>query len=471
MSGATEFRRTKIVATLGPATDGAGALRAILEAGVDIVRVNASHGNEVEWRRRIAWVRRLETKLSRPIPVLFDLSGPKIRTGWLPSGRRRLSAGERVVLAPEKIARPGEIPVTYRGLARDVSRGDRILVDDGLFEWFVERVIAPRVICRVRVGGVLRDRKGLNFPGVRLSIGSLTAKDRRDLAVALSSGADFLAQSFVRSARDIAALRRLVAAAGADIPIIAKIEKPEALEDLDAILAVADGIMVARGDLGVEMPPQKVPEIQKMLIRRANEEEVPVITATQMLESMIERPRPTRAEASDVANAIFDGTDAVMLSGETAIGRSPAGAVAMMERIAGEAERSPYVPEPVFSRRAPSVPHAVAVAAAAIAREIGARGVVCFTESGRTALLLSKVIRGRPIFAVSRRTAKCRRTALYPGVIPMRLDMPRDTDRMIGEAKRMLRRSRRLVRGDAIVIVSGSTRTRGATNLIKVDTL
>jgi pyruvate kinase len=471
MPSATGACRTKIVATLGPATGDPRCLRALLEAGVDIVRVNASHGTPEEWRGRIASVRRLEPRLGRPIPVLFDLSGPKIRTGRLPGGRRPLSAGERIVLAPEKIAHPGEIPVTYGGLARDVSRGDRILVDDGLFEWSVERVRAPRLVCRVRVGGTLRDHKGLNFPDVRLSVASPTAKDRRDLRVALSARADYLAQSFVRSARDVKALRNLVDSAGADTPIIAKIEKREALEDIDAILAAADGIMVARGDLGVEMPLEEVPEIQKTLIRRANEEDVPVITATQMLESMIEHPRPTRAEASDVANAIFDGTDAVMLSGETAVGKYPAETVVVMKRIAEEAEASPDMPEPARSRRAPSVPHAVAVAAAAIAREIGARGVVCFTESGRTALLLSKVIRGRPIFAVSRRAATCRRTALYPGVIPLQLAMPRQTELMIAETKQVLRRSRRLRRGDRLVIVSGSARTRGATNLVKVDTL
>ena len=413
----------------------------------------------------------MEKKLRRPVPIVFDLSGPKIRTGILPGGPRELRSGDRVTLSSAAQARPGEIPTNYPALARDVSAGDRILVDDGLLEWSVERVRGSKVDCRVRVGGTLRDHKGLNFPGVRLSIGSLTAKDRKDVAFAASAGVDFLAQSFVRSARDIHELKRQLRRLGSDLPVIAKIEKPEALEDLDRILDIADGIMVARGDLGVELPAQDVPEIQKRLIGRANEREIPVITATQMLESMIEHARPTRAEASDVANAIFDGTDAVMLSAETAAGRYPVEAARMMASIACRAETSEFLNATTVSRRDSSVAHAVTIAACQTASDVDARAIVCFTESGRTALLLSKFVRGRPIYAIARRASTCRKVTLYAGVTGVPLAMPAETDRMIANAKAKLRRGGYLKAGDRIVVVSGSTRGRGATNLMKVATV
>ncbi len=468
---ARPFRRTKIIATLGPATDPPGILAAILEAGVDIVRLNASHGEAPDHRRRIEAVRAMERRLGRPIPIVFDLSGPKIRTGTLPGGPREVRKGQRVVLAPASEAAGADIPTNYPRLARDVSAGDRILVDDGLLEWVVERVRRSRVECRVRVGGLLREHKGLNFPGVRLSIAPLTRKDRRDLAFAAAAGVDFLAQSFVRSARDIELLKKMLRRSSADLPVIAKIEKPEALEDLDRILEVADGLMVARGDLGVELPAQDVPEIQKRLINRANEREIPVITATQMLESMIEHARPTRAEASDVANAIFDGTDAVMLSAETATGRYPRESVRMMATIARVAEESEFLKRTFLSRSDDSVAHAVTKAACQTASEVGARAIVCFTETGRTALLLSKFVRGRPIYAIARRKEACRKVTLYAGVTGVTLAMPSNTDRMVENAKAKLRRGGFLKPGDRVVIVSGSTRGRGATNLMKVATV
>ncbi|MGH9442283.1 MAG: pyruvate kinase [Thermoanaerobaculia bacterium] len=468
---AIPFRRTKIIATLGPATDPPRVLRAILESGVDIVRLNASHGEPPDHRRRIEAVRGMERRLGRPIPIVFDLSGPKIRTGILAGGPRELRAGQRVTLSPASEAAPGDISTTYPRLAQDVSAGDRILVDDGLLEWVVEKVRRSKVECGVKVGGVLRDHKGLNFPGVRLSIGPLTPKDRRDAAFAAAAGVDFLAQSFVRSARDIELLKKMLRRMSSDLPVIAKIEKPEALQDLDRILDVADGLMVARGDLGVELPAQDVPEIQKRLINLANEREIPVITATQMLESMIEHARPTRAEASDVANAIFDGTDAVMLSAETASGRYPVEAVRMMATIAKVAEESEFLERSFVSRADTSVAHAVTKAACQTAAEVGARAIVCFTETGRTALLLSKFVRGRPIYAIARRPEACRKATLYAGVTGVTMAMPSNTDRMIENAKSKLLRRGDLKRGDRLVVVSGSTRGRGATNLMKVATV
>jgi pyruvate kinase len=465
------FRRTKIVATLGPATDAPGVLRAILRAGADVVRVNASHGTPEEHRARIRAVRKMEKELGRPIPILFDLSGPKIRTGLLPGGTRELSAGERIVLAPERSARGGEIPVSYDGLARDVSRGNRILVDDGLFEWVVERVSGARVTCRVRVGGLLKDHKGLNFPGVRLSVEALTVKDRRDIRFLARAGVDWVAQSFVRSAEDVRKLKGLLRRAGVRLPVIAKIEKPEALDHIAEILRVADGVMVARGDLGVEIPPQQVPEIQKQLIRLANEAELPVITATQMLESMVEHPRPTRAEASDVANAIFDGSDAVMLSGETASGRYPVESVAMMASIACRAEASEFARPFACSSGDRSVAHAVALAACETASDVEASAVLCFTESGRTALLLSKYLRHCPLYAMSRRIEVCRRATLYPGVTGVLIAMPRNTDRMIADAEKALSKRGLVKSGDRVVVVCGTTRALGATNLLKVDAI
>jgi pyruvate kinase len=465
------LRRTRIIATLGPATDRPGVLARLFRAGADVARVNASHGTPDDHARRIGEVRKVEGLLGRPIPVLFDLSGPKIRTGTLSGGSRRLKSGDRIALAPEGYERPGDVPVNYPEVFCDVRPGSRILVDDGLLELSVERREGSRLRCRVVVGGLLKDHKGLNFPDVLLSIDALTPKDLKDLSTAVHEQVDYLAQSFVRSAHDVERLRARLRRLESDIPIIAKIEKPEAVDDIEAIVGVSDGIMVARGDLGVEVPAERVPEIQKRVIRRANEGEIPVITATQMLESMIEHARPTRAEASDVANAIFDGTDAVMLSGETASGLYPVEAVAMMAEIAAQAEASEFWEAPLLSPRDHSIPHAVAVAASRTADEVEARAIVCFTETGKTALLLSKFARGRPIFAISRRFEICRRMALYPGVVGFTLAMPLHTDRMISKARQMLLKKKLIRAGDRVVVVSGSTRARGATNLMKVETV
>ncbi|HXF95560.1 MAG TPA: pyruvate kinase, partial [Gemmatimonadales bacterium] len=330
------IRRAKIVATLGPATGSAEGVAGLIEAGADVIRINASHGTPAERGRWIELVRPAADARGVPVAVLLDLQGPRIRVGAL-AEPLELVEGGTVVFAPEEDARPGEIPTTYAQLAGDVGPGTRILLNDGLLAVEVTRVAPPRVEARVVVGGVLGAHKGMNLPGVHVSAPALTEKDREDVAHALEYGVEYFALSFVRRAEDLVELRRLVPA---EVKLVAKIERAEALSDLERILAAADAVMVARGDLGVELPFEQVPLVQKQLIRAANHHGKPVITATQMLESMVEHPRPTRAEASDVANAVLDGTDAVMLSAETATGAYPFEAVRAMDRIIREIERS-----------------------------------------------------------------------------------------------------------------------------------
>src|SRR6185295_3030523 len=330
------IRRTKIVATLGPATGNEAAIRALLQAGTNVIRINASHGtaeNRAEW---IATARRVARSADMPLAVLLDLQGPRIRVGDLPAPRE-LTAGQQVVFAPEDVARGDELPTTYDALAADARVGSRILLNDGLLSVEVTGVDSPRVRGRVVDGGILTAHKGMNLPGVQVSAPALTEKDREDVQDAIKAGVDYLALSFVRRAEDIEELRKLVPNT---IKLVAKIEKATALDTLERIVAASDAVMVARGDLGVELPFEQVPLVQKRLISEANHQGKPVITATQMLESMVHNPRPTRAEASDVANAILDGTDAVMLSAETAIGEHPVAAAEAMVRIINEIERS-----------------------------------------------------------------------------------------------------------------------------------
>ena len=416
---AGDNRRTKIVATIGPASRSPARLAALVHAGVDVVRLNMSHGTQAEHGEVIARVGRAVARAGRPVAILLDLAGPKIRTGTLAGGRPiRLVAGARLILTPQTIAGDEHrLSVTHRGLARDVAPGARVLVDDGRLALRVRRVRGREVECEVVAGGLLGEHKGVNLPDTEVAVPALTAKDRADLRFGLARGVDFVALSFVRRPADLAAVRREMARAGAGagtgaaVPVIAKLEKPQAIARLDDILDVADGVMVARGDLGVEMPAEDVPVLQKAIIRRANAARVPVITATQMLESMVESVRPTRAEASDVANAIYDGTDAVMLSEETAVGRYPVEAVRMMARIAERAEEgmlgagagggTAVCSVPPVVRLAASHPRAVAAAVVAIAREAGASAIVVFTLSGATAGLVAKERPPMPVVAIT----------------------------------------------------------------------
>jgi pyruvate kinase len=463
--------RTKVVATLGPVSSNPETLKGMIEAGLDVVRLNFSHGERADHLARFELVRSVAAEVGHNLAVLVDLQGPKIRVGVVDDDGVRVDRGRDVVLVAgaDRAAEP-EIPVVYPELAADVRQGDQILLDDGAIGLRVQDVEGERVRCQVERGGVVKSRKGVNLPGVAVSAASLTTKDRADAATAVEAGADYVALSFVRKPDDVVQAKQAVADHGGDLPVVAKLERPEAIDCLDEILEVADAVMVARGDLGVELAVEKVPPIQKHIIAQANSHGVPVITATQMLESMVASPRPTRAEASDVANAIFDGTDAVMLSQETAIGQYPVESVATMTRIAREAEATPYLsapPPPAVGKL--DVPATVCRAAVQVATDLGARAIVAFTESGATARYVSRFRpRTRIIGLTTSETAR-RRMALFWGVeTAAPLPMGTQVRGMIDAADERIVREGLLDSGDLIVVVAGSPGGRGGTNRVLV---
>ncbi|MEI6310406.1 MAG: pyruvate kinase, partial [bacterium] len=417
------MRRTKIVATLGPASDSEETLRGLIRGGVDVVRLNFSHGRAEEHQARLELVRRLAAEEGRAVAILQDLQGPKIRTGRLVGGGPvQLVEGAFLTLSNEPMEGTAErVSTSYPSLPEDVKQGDRILVDDGLLELRVEAVTGGEVRTEVMHGGPLGEHKGINLPGVAVSAPALGEKDLRDLALGLQMGVDYVALSFVREAEDLRKLRRVIEAAGSDTPIIAKLEKPEALAQLGEILAACEGVMVARGDLGVELSPEAVPSAQKRIIEAANRAAKPVITATQMLESMIDHPRPTRAEASDVANAIFDGTGALMLSGETAVGRFPLETIRTMNAIAcqAEGELSHWGHRWARDTHTDLTSQAVAHAAVDLAEDLGVALIVAFTRGGATARYLAQLRPAVPILAFTPRLETYRRLALYWGVVPL----------------------------------------------------
>lgn len=468
-------RKAKIVATIGPASRSREKLEILLRAGMDVARLNFSHGEHSDHRRTIELLRELSAHVGRAVAIIADLPGPKIRTGRLRAGQPvQLKSGQRLTLTGEKLLGTAErISINYPRLLQDFHPGDRVLLADGLIELRVERKRGKELLCRVVNGGELGERKGVNLPGVKLSIASLTARDKKHLKFALAHEVDYVAQSFVRSAADVRGLKRLIARLGYDTPVLAKIEKPEALEHLEEILAVADGVMVARGDLGVEMSPEKVPVAQKRIIEMANRSRLPVITATQMLESMIHNPRPTRAEASDVANAVFDGTDALMLSAETATGRYPREVVAMMGRIIQEAETSVTRREERRRREAKvGIAETITEAVAHAADRLQMKVIAVFTESGYTARLVSKH-RPTPFvigFSPQRKTR--RRMALYWGIMPRRIGAMNDVDALTAEAERRLKEEKLVKKGDVVGIVAGTPlRVPGTTNMLKLHTI
>jgi pyruvate kinase len=467
-------RRVKIVCTIGPATQEPARLRELIEAGMNVARLNFSHGAREDHAAVIARVRALSAELRQPVAILQDLQGPKIRLGRLRGGKATLTVGQPFVLTTDQIEGDGSrASISWAGLPADVKPGDPILLSDGLLRVEVLAVRGGEVECRVVDGGEVRERAGINLPGAVLGLPSLTEKDRADLAFGVEQGVDFMALSFVRRAADVTELKGLLAAAGARIPVIAKLEKPQAIEALDEILEVADGVMVARGDLGVEISPEQVPFIQKTIIHRAAQASVPVITATQMLESMIGQPRPTRAEASDVANAVFDGTDAVMLSGETSIGRYPVDAVRMMDRIVREAETHlTFLPERRrrgAAGRAVTFPDAVADAAGRAAADLQATAIVAFTRSGFTARLISRHRPAAPIVAFTPHEAVCRQLALYWGVVPRLVSLMEDADQLIAAVDAELRREGLVAAGDNLVFLFGRpTHREGTANVLRL---
>lgn len=472
------LRRTKIVATLGPATDGPEGMRALLAAGVDVARLNFSHGSHEDHAARIATVRAAAAEAGRAVAILQDLQGPKIRTGSLPGDAPvDLAAGASFTLTSRDV--PGDarcVSVSYPTLSHDVRPGDRILISDGLLEMRVVQVSDEDVLTEVVHGGRLRSRQGINLPGVALACPSLTAKDREDLRFGLAQGVDFVALSFVRRAQDVIELKQAIAQAGCDVPVIAKLEKPEALEALEEILDVADGVMVARGDLGVEMSPERVPMAQKRIIALANRKAKPVITATQMLESMIHNPQPTRAEASDVANAILDGSDAVMLSGETAIGAYPVQAVRMMARIAETVEAQASGPErampPYGYAEAGSMPEAIAAAASALVKALPVRAICVVTKTGNSARLVSHYRPNLPILAFTPQEGTYRRLSLIWGILPIQGSYAHDEQDYYDQVERAVLRLGLAAPGEQVVVTGGHPIAQGGpTNFIKVLTV
>ena len=460
-------RRTKIVATLGPASSEPDTLDALIRAGVEVFRLNFSHGTHAQHAEIYQRVRAGATRAGEPVAVLADLSGPKIRTGKFKGGSIFLVEGALVTVTVRSVlGEPGLIPSAYPELAGDVEVGGRILLDDGNLELRVEDVRGTGVECLVISGGTLSDRKGMNLPGVKVSAPSLTHKDRGDAAFALELGVDLLALSFVRKADDVRELRQLVADRGTDTVIIAKIEKPEALDAIDEILAVSDGIMVARGDLGVELPPEVVPIAQSQLVDLARARGKAVIVATQMLESMTRNPRPTRAEVTDVSNAVASGTDAVMLSAETASGEHPVDAVEIMDRVARETEGytwrrgafSSIVGE-LPSARSPDEPlevhEAVGRATAQLSRDLMVRAIVVFTHSGWSARMVATSRPQAPVLAVSDDARTCRRLNLLWGVVPVHGSVEESTVELNEVARRLARESGLASSGEHVLRVLG----------------
>lgn len=448
-------------------------LRTMISAGMDVARLNFSHGDHASHRQVAADVREAAEAAGRPVALLGDLQGPKIRTGALESAFQRLVRGRIVILTAEPRRAENEIEVSHPELVEALRRGDRVLLDDGRIELLVRSVAGGRAECSVVRGGLLGERKGVSVPGRAVPLPALTEKDLQDLKLAVELGVDYVALSFVRKAEDILACQGHLSEHGCRAAVIAKLEKLEAIRNLGKILEVADAVMVARGDLGVELKLGDLPAVQKDVIDRANRAGVPVITATEMLESMVTSNRPTRAEASDVANAIWDGTDAVMLSQETSVGAHPIEAVRAMARICLSAQRHPDFQRARQIWREPGqVGSAIAHAAATAADELGARVIIAFTESGTTALRCSKARPRVPVIAASPHPEVLRKTALYSGVIPLLVSPGTDTDMMVANATSAALLSGLVRSGDRVVVVAGvPVGLAGQTNLIKVETV
>jgi pyruvate kinase len=467
------IRRTKIVATIGPASSSPEILGKMIGAGMDVARLNFSHGNYADHEKVIRALRRISDEMDTPVTLLQDLQGPKIRTGLLPGGEILLEQDSEVSLVPEKEChgQAGFIPIDYPDIAQEARPGIRILLDDGLLSMEVKQIHGNKLACRVIDGGILKSRKGVNFPDLSLRLPSLTEKDRQDLEFGLNQGVDWISLSFVRTAEDIRTLKKLIEGKGFRTPVIAKIEKPQAIENLEGILEEANGLMVARGDLGVEMSPERVPMLQKKIIEECNRKGKPVITATQMLESMIHEPRPTRAEANDVANAIIDGTDCIMLSGESAVGKYPLKAIEMMDRIAKDVENT------ILFKTYPPEGHtevmALSEATNHIEKIVRLRCIVVLTASGQSARFAAAERPKVPIYAFTTHPTVYHVLNLLWGIKPLLIkESGRNFEEMVSLSEKTLLARGLAGKGDKILILGGVPPGKpGKTNFIKIHTI
>ncbi len=466
-------RKTKIVCTIGPASESPKVLEALIQAGMNVARLNFSHGTHEEHLRKIKAIREISDRMKRTVTILQDLGGPKIRIGVMQEGGVELKRGKEFCLTSQVlIGDRTKATVTYPALPSEVKPGDRILLADGMIELQVLESNGKNIRCQVIVGGMLTSHKGMNFPSGSILAPAFTEKDHEDLLFGIQHGVDLVSLSYIREAADIEGVKRILKKDSADVPVIAKIERKEALENIDEILMASDGIMVARGDLGMETPIEKIPNVQKRLIRKANASGKPVITATQMLRSMVDHTQPTRAEVTDVVNAIYDGTDAVMLSEETAIGQFPVEAFQMMAKIAQSAEEE--FPHPLFLNRETdeeiNLQQAISHAASFLAEEVEATVIITPTESGSTARWVSRLRPRQPILALSRHLSTIRRLNLCWGVYPVLVPDWKDTDEMLERSKRIPKELGMAARGEKIVIIAGvPISIPGTTNLIKVE--
>jgi len=467
--------KTKIIATIGPASSSISTLRRMISAGMNVARLNFSHGTYDQHFEVIQTIRGLSEEMNRSVAILLDLQGPKIRTGTLKNGAPvQLKNKATFQITSRKVPGTAEIvSTTYKNLPGDVKPGDTIQIDDGLIKLKVVSKTKDTVTCTVIIGGPLKEHKGINLPGVKVSAPSLTPKDIKDLKYGIKVGVDYFALSFVRSAEDLKQIKAIIKKQRSDVPVIAKIEKPEAVKNIDRIIEAADGIMVARGDLGVELRPELVPNIQKEIITKSRKANKLVITATQMLETMCVNSIPTRAEASDVANAIFDGTDAVMLSGETASGKYPVKAIQMMRRIATQAENSDFMKYNMQYEKDVKnlVVHAISQSAVNIHHEVNAKAIFAFSVSGKTSKLISKQRPSSPIYAFSPSKSIYNRMSLVWGVCPVLIKPINDAVKLILEGEKAAIKNKHVKKNDLVIIVTGLALTKGSTNLIKLHTV
>ncbi len=470
------LRRTKIIATIGPACESEHILKAVIREGVDVIRINTSHITSQKLPYWTRLIRKVSSGLKKNVAILVDLQGPRIRTGRLRDGKPvLLKRGEliSIVVSSNPGFSNGDVQITTscREFPKMVKRNDPIYLDNGLIDLRVVRTGKNRIWCRVIAGEILGENKGINLPNAPITLPAMSENDRRILKIAAEQDVDYIALSFVRSANDILSVKQALKRYGKKIPVIAKIEKPRAVERIDSIIEVSDGIMVARGDLGIELGVEKIPAIQKELIEKANQKNIGVITATQMLESMMEHARPSRAEASDIANAVFDDTDAVMLSGETAVGKHPVESVQMMNKIVLEAEKNSqfkaHYPRTALKRKDHPL-CAITHAAQDAASELEAKAIVSFTRNGDAAILVSKFERSLPVVALTPSLKVNRRLSLFQGIFPIKVDYCKGTDKMFLRAEKAILSSKLLKKGDAVVVVSGKYGLEGANYMVKI---